>query len=561
MALITYVDKSQEENYDPEFWNSQDANEIKTVVNINAAALDAKADKINGTVPLAQLPPVYFSGVSGTGTQNDPYVVSGSGGQASAENYLKSLAGYSEIEDKVLYVNSGIFSWGAVPSGSLEKLTTPALTIGTAQVDSFPLSWNAIANATSYTLQRDSDISFGTVTTLYNGALRTYTDTGLAANATYYYRLRANGAGFAPSDYTVQSGTTLEAGNITPPSPTNAVIDDTADTFNWTNATGYANISNYEFTLDGGSTYAQATVKPLQIGNIAKAVGTVGVRVKADTGRNASGTLYNGIAFNTAAVKASKPTNPVNDDLNDTFDWTNVSGFTLPYQYEYTLNSGSTYKTATEKPIYVGDFNKAIGTVGVRVKAATGVLASDTLYNTVAFTGTDGLVPITQWLRVEDFILTGNTLTGAELGGAVSRARSAAYIPSGATGSVQFTGYGRIGLDEGATEDNYSAQFNYGCFINSANSALNPSSGTSFFSGGFVSVPAGITPMVRIRVDATTVYFAYSLTNAASWVENSAHNRARTGGDLYIKADGGYDKLDSLNNILGSGILINGSLS
>lgn len=84
--------------------------------------------------------------------------------------------------------------------------------------------------------------------------------------------------------------------SITAP-PTAGVVDDTANTFNWTNNPTYTALGDYEYTLDGGSTYATVTAKPIVVGAVSKAIGQVGVRVKAATGRNASDTLFNTVPF------------------------------------------------------------------------------------------------------------------------------------------------------------------------------------------------------------------------------------------------------------------------
>lgn len=90
-------------------------------------------------------------------------------------------------------------------------------------------------------------------------------------------------------------------GSTTPAAPTAGVVDDSADTFNWTNNPLYPDVSDYEFTLNGGTSWAAATAKPIAVGNVAKAIGQVGVRVKAVGGDNPSAGLFNASAFNVAA--------------------------------------------------------------------------------------------------------------------------------------------------------------------------------------------------------------------------------------------------------------------
>jgi hypothetical protein len=84
----------------------------------------------------------------------------------------------------------------------------------------------------------------------------------------------------------------------TPDAPTNGVVDDTADTFDWTNNPLFTSVSDYEYTLNAGSSYSALLAKPLVVGDVNEAIGQVGIRVKAIGINNPSATLYNASAFN-----------------------------------------------------------------------------------------------------------------------------------------------------------------------------------------------------------------------------------------------------------------------
>ncbi len=71
---------------------------------------------------------------------------------------------------------------------------------------SLSVSWAAVAGASSYTLQRDTDALFTHPTLVYEGSLTSTTDTPGAG--TFYYRVRANGACGA-SNWTVGVGTAV----------------------------------------------------------------------------------------------------------------------------------------------------------------------------------------------------------------------------------------------------------------------------------------------------------------------------------------------------------------
>ena len=82
------------------------------------------------------------------------------------------------------------------------------------------------------------------------------------------------------------------------------------------------------------------------------------------------------------------PTNPVQDDVNNTFGWTNVAGFTQASDYEYSVDGGTSWVTATANPQPLPDAAYAIGAVQARVKAniSTSQPEGEALSSTIAFT-------------------------------------------------------------------------------------------------------------------------------------------------------------------------------
>ncbi len=101
----------------------------------------------------------------------------------------------------------------AQPPATPEAPTASGMTDTT-----IPLSWVAVAGATSYTLQRALTAT-GTFTTIYTGADLAFTDTGRTPDTAYYYRLAAaNADGMSGWSETTTARTTV----TTQPPPAHA---------------------------------------------------------------------------------------------------------------------------------------------------------------------------------------------------------------------------------------------------------------------------------------------------------------------------------------------------
>jgi Fibronectin type III domain len=84
---------------------------------------------------------------------------------------------------------------------SAAQLSTPTgFTATGASSTSIALSWSAVSNATSYTLDRSPDGSTSW-TNQYTGSGLTFTNTGLTTGTTYYYRVKATASGYTDSAY------------------------------------------------------------------------------------------------------------------------------------------------------------------------------------------------------------------------------------------------------------------------------------------------------------------------------------------------------------------------
>jgi hypothetical protein len=175
-----------------------------------------------------------------------------------------------------------------------------------------------------------------------------------------------------------------------PDAPTNGIVDNIADTFDWTFTQNYDQLDLYEYSVNVGSTWISVTEKPQFVGNINALAGMVAVRIRSITGVNKhSEALYSNLPFTAVLVNPLAPTNGIVDDELNTFNWTNTPGYPLPSQYEITIDGGNTYLPIEngQKPYNIGNVEKDIGQVGVRLKYVDGVNnASPTLFSTAPYT-------------------------------------------------------------------------------------------------------------------------------------------------------------------------------
>ncbi|AGH80118.1 BNR repeat-containing protein [Psychromonas sp. CNPT3] len=168
--------------------------------------------------------------------------------------------------------------------------------------------------------------------------------------------------------------------------PSDGLVDDKNNTFNWTNVASFYNVSDYEYSLNAGQTWKTLSVKPLHVSEVELSIGRVQVRVKANVknGMPAGFILENHDAF-MAELGPDAPQNLiiVNHDktrykdevktngLKWSFvvDSTTGANYQYPTYYEFTNDKGTTWTTAISNPQHIGTQAYAKGNVGIRVKA------------------------------------------------------------------------------------------------------------------------------------------------------------------------------------------------
>jgi len=85
------------------------------------------------------------------------------------------------------------------------------------------------------------------------------------------------------------------------------------------------------------------------------------------------------------------PTNPIVDDVANTFNWTNNPSFIIASDYEFSTDNGDSWTTCLRKPINVGNVNITTGALKIRIKATDMNFRSDDLSSNAAFTIITGL--------------------------------------------------------------------------------------------------------------------------------------------------------------------------
>lgn len=204
-----------------------------------------------------------------------------------------------------------------------------------------------------------------------------------------------------------------------PRAPKNGVVNDTADTFDWSFVLPHNNASDYEYSTDNGQNWQAVTEKPINVGENAYAKGSVQVRVKAQPENDiASGkALKSDKAYTETEIPAAPASLTVNDAANS-FDWQYSPGFTQSSAYEYTIDGGTHWLNVSSKPQPVADIAIAAGQLKLRVKAnaESAQPAGLTVKSTVPMTVTPA-TPVAPTLnRIDDDsdILLWNYVSGFE---------------------------------------------------------------------------------------------------------------------------------------------------
>lgn len=190
-------------------------------------------------------------------------------------------------------------------------------------------------------------------------------------------RVKANPVDGRPEGGIVSNGLALTKRPDAPAAPTGLVVDDSANTLDWTKVTGFDSEAMYEWSANNGSSWSQVTTKPIVVGDIDKAAGSVHIRVRANAsnGMPAGASASNRQPF-TQAPKIHPPASALvrveERVTTNMVDWEYVEfngvSYDQPHHYEFTNDQGATWQTASAKPQFIGPQAYANSDVAIRVR-------------------------------------------------------------------------------------------------------------------------------------------------------------------------------------------------
>jgi len=274
-------------------------------------------------------------------------------------------AGWVQVRIRANAAGSGEAASAALPSVTSFNVTPAAPTAPVSDDKNNTFNWTltpAYLTTANYEYSKDNGASW-TVCTLIPV-------TGITGDVTSGWikvRTKVNALGFGePASASLSSLTPYTA---FPAAPTSPVVDNTADTFSWTDNPLYTTVSNYEYTKDNGTSWAVCTIKPQTGMNGNITTGWVQVRIKANaagSGEAASPAIASPALYN---ATPAAPAIPLADDRSNTFDWTNTTLFAGVADYEYTRDDGASWTVCTAKPVTGLSGNITTGWVKVRIIA------------------------------------------------------------------------------------------------------------------------------------------------------------------------------------------------
>ncbi|MDI6751561.1 MAG: PQQ-binding-like beta-propeller repeat protein [bacterium] len=272
------------------------------------------------------------------------------------------IAYYDETNGDLKYATNGTVTPPNAPSG-LSAIAVSSSTIN--------LSWtDNSSNEIWFVIERGASIT--TLAYIGTTTLATYTNTGLASNTTYYYRVMAYN-NYGTSAYSnIASGTTWALPPIAPSNLTATATTDATITLSWTDNS----INETGFVIERGTD-----------GLTFASVGTTTLATHTDTGLLASTTYYYRVAafnnFGTSAYSNIASTTTLNSiplsPSTLTAQAISTSSINLAWFDNSTNETGFVLERGTDGLTFA-----SVGTTTLATWTDTGLSASTTYYYRVA---------------------------------------------------------------------------------------------------------------------------------------------------------------------------------
>lgn len=271
-------------------------------------------------------------------------------GITASHTYYYKVQAYNSKYGASSYSTEVSVSTPAAPSVPSAPSNLTATASSSSVID---LQWNSDANATSYSIYRAAS-SDGTYSNVATASTNSYSDTGLLASTTYYYKVKSTNISGTSSYSLMASDATSDPTGV-PDIPANLDANDlssNAIVLTWNSAEDATSYYVYRATSSSGIYSKIATVKSRSYTDTGLTMNhTYYYKVKAYNSQGLSD--YSNRAYATATADASIPDSPY--DLNATpdssgeifLDWDTVDNATSYYIYRATSSSGTYTKIDT----------------------------------------------------------------------------------------------------------------------------------------------------------------------------------------------------------------------
>ncbi|HHV65407.1 MAG TPA: hypothetical protein GXX46_10105 [Peptococcaceae bacterium] len=339
---------------------------------------------------------------------------------SSSISKLTVLGGTGAVSEAVLNSAAGISNTSISAPAAPTNLTATA-----TDTDEISLSWSSVSGATSYTIYRATSSS-GTYSNIATVNSTSYKNTGLTANTTYYYKIRAvNSAGQSPDSSSV-SATTFS--NAAPSIPTNLEANPLSSSqieLTWSAASRATSYEIYRSTSYSGTYSKIATVSTTYYTNSGLSAGTTYYyQIRAIN--SAGPSSFTSIVSATTLAKnvPAAPQNLTATALSPSeisLTWSAVNSANSYTIYRSTTSNGSysVIKTVTTNS-YTDTGLTENTTYYYRVKASNSAGSSDYSSTVNATTLAGNVPPAPQNLSVTVLNSTSISLTWSETVGATS---------------------------------------------------------------------------------------------------------------------------------------------